>query len=119
MYVPRTIHGGFVGILFFVATALLLSFHTLPARTSLQEVRTTVSGLEQDIAGLTSKRGEAQSAVTMSEVEEKKLTQAIPQGLAQDGLITDLNRITKDTNVTFSALTFTLGNNATIPTITI
>ncbi len=119
MYVPRTIHGGFVGILFLVATVLLLSFHTLPTRTALKEVRESVSALERDVTGLTAERGTAQSTVIMSEVEEKKLTQSIPQGLGQDGLIADLNRITKATEVTFSALTFTLSTTTAIPTITI
>ena len=119
MYTERKIHGGFIGTIFLIATFVLFFFHTRPAQNELRARRADVAVLQNDVDALSVEKTELTPAGTLSEVEQKDLDQAIPQGVQQDVIITDLNRMAKTADVTFNALTFSLQQNKTLPTVEI
>lgn len=119
MLSERKIHSGFVGFLFFVAAALLLIFYAVPAQKDISELKEKTALLAEELQTLTDETGLAISDTVISEVEQKELTQAIPKTLEQGALILDLNRMANAADVSFNALTFSLQQGASVPTVNI
>lgn len=127
MITERNINTNFIGVLLLVATLVLFFFHTKPAQQDLAKLKAKVATLESELpegdaaaAGDTT-NGEASilagSETALTEVEERELGQAIPKGLEQDRIITDLDAITKATDVNFGSLSFTLREYQGLPAV--
>lgn len=123
MYTEKKIHSGFVGTLFLIATAVLLVFHTLPAQRELAQLQANVASLQEEVKNLSGENPLAASgaaaADTLSEVEQKELQKAIPEHLDQDTIVTDLNKMAKSADVSFSALTFSLNGGESLPGVNV
>lgn len=119
MYIERKIHSGFVGSLFLLAALLLLFFHTRPSQNALYELRHSFANLQTEIQTIEGKPTDSGPITELSEVESKELTQAIPETLAQDQIITDLNRLALAADVSFNALTFNVQRDAELPMVNI
>lgn len=117
MQTERKIHTGLVGGMLVIAALILFIAHTKPSVGRLATAETQVAALEAELKTITSQDNEASS--TLSEVEERRLASKIPQSLEQDIIINDINKIAKESEVTFNALTFSLAKNSTLPTIVI
>jgi hypothetical protein len=120
-YLERKIHSGFVGILFLFAAILLLFFHARPTQNELYSLARSVSNLTSEVSALegTKPADFETSSEISSEIEQKELSQAIPEHLNQDQLITDLNRIALAADVSFNALTFNLQKDIELPVVNI
>lgn len=115
----KKIQSGFIGVLFLIALVILFFFHTKPERQKLENVRNEYFEIAGKIKSSTNQKEGLKEKRTLSEVEQKELTQAIPETLDQDRIIADLNRIAKSTDVSLNALTFTIQKSAGIGTISI
>lgn len=118
MYTERKIHSGLVGFLFLLAALILLAFHTIPTQRDTADLKKTIKSLQENIKTLEEK-AELTSEGGLTEVEQKELDIAIPKAVDQDQIILDINKITQANDVSFNALTFSLIENAPIPTVSI
>lgn len=119
MYTERKIHGGLVGSVFLISALIVFSVHTRAAQQEVNSLKVTSQKLNQEINALTGNQSELTPRGTLSEVEQKDLAMAIPQGLEQDTIIADLNRISKTANVSFNSLSFTKQAAVDIPSVSI
>lgn len=119
MYTQRKIHRGFIGFLFIAALVLLFFFHTRPAQQEFKQLSEAFSKAQQETASLQGKRASLTPKGTLSEVEQKELGQAIPETIQQSGIIIDLNRISKSTDVALNVLTFTNQKSEQLKTLAI
>lgn len=120
IYTQTKINTGFIGFLILIAAGILFIFHTIPANNKLNEFNASVSKLETEIADLGKElAGEIQSDETMSEVDKKDLSQAIPEKLEQDVIINTLNITAKTADVSFNAITFSPQTNEGIQSVLI
>lgn len=119
MYTPKKIHSGFVGTLFLLSTLLLFFFHTRPAKTGLAELKTQIASVNREIRELKGQRTGTSTSARMTEVDQRELGQKIPGTLEQDFIITELNRLARTADVSFNALSFSLQQNAPLPTVNI
>lgn len=110
---------GLVGGLLLAASLLLLCFHTLPAQKQIKQLQTRANAIGAEIRMLENKGTDKWPDARISEVERKELSDAIPETIEQDSIIMDLNRIARQTDVGFNALTFSLQTNNNLPAVNI
>lgn len=119
MITEKKVSTQFIAIMILLASALLLFFHTRSAATQRDELMTQAEALSTELAAIQQKDSTSTTGDVLSEVEAKELAQAIPVDLAQDQLITDINRIAKTADVTFNALTFSINKSGALPFVSI
>lgn len=119
MYTPKKIHAGFVGTLLLLSALLMLFFHTRPAKNERSELKTSIANLNQEILSLQGLQTGTSTLTELSEVDQRELSQKIPETLEQDFIITELDRIAKATEVSFNALSFSLRANSELPSVNI
>lgn len=117
MYTQRRIHSGFIGFLFILSAVVLLFFHTRVAKQELNALQQNVGQIERKLQE--TKKTETATEAGVSEIDRKELDRAIPAALEQDTLITDINRMTKEADISFNALTFNLQESSSLGTVSI
>lgn len=119
MYTTKKIHSGFVGALLLLAALVLFSFHTRPAQRDLAQLQAQINVLRDELQTLEDQSNGSSTIAGLSEVDQRELADKIPETIEQDFIITELNRISKATSISFNVLSFNLQQNAPMPTITI
>lgn len=120
MYSERKIHGGLVGFLLMAAAIIIFIFHSLPSQKRAAQLNGDAQTLAAEIEDLTGKKiAGTSTALVLSEIEQRELEKAIPVSISQDTLITDINNVTKNTNISFNSLSFGLQEDGDLPSITI
>lgn len=120
MITEQKIRPGLLAGLFLLAALVMLVFHTRPAISERGAVAEKVAGLQRDIETLKQgKLPDEENAVQISEVERKDLEKAIPRDMAQDAIITDLNRIAELGKVTFNGLTFSVQSSGDVSAVSV
>lgn len=119
MYTERKIQPSFVAGLVIFAAIIVLLFHTRPTNTEHSVLADRATNLENEINAITATEGSNETSQVLSEIDEKELAEKIPDGLEQDALVNDINRMAKTAQVSFNALTFSLQKSTGLPTVNI
>lgn len=109
----------FIASIILLAALILMIFHTRTARKVRNDLLMQATVLSEELVTIEQRGDSSVTSGALSEVDAKELAAAIPLDVAQDGLILDINRISKSTDVSFNALTFSVNKNSPVPTITI
>lgn len=119
MYSERAIHTGFIGTLFLIGTLVLVFFHTRPSSETFAKLRAELDQVKSEVSVMETPQEELAATGELTEVEQKELNQAIPDRLAQDQILLELDRAAKAADVTFQALSMNLDRAASLPTVNI